>query len=652
MGLSPEYYNNCTDDVLNLYAELEDRIISDVVRRIVKTGDITETAKWQIRQAQQMGLLYDDIIKDIAKSTDKTDSEVKKMFENAGVETVNNDNRLHIQAGKSPLDIRQSESMLQILNGVYKNSLTDLKNLTGTTAITSQTAYYQACNSAFMMVSSGAFSYQQALRTVIQEVADKGATVSYPSGHIDKLDVAVRRSLLTGIGLASRQISEENSKLCGCDLMEISAHSGARPSHASWQGQIVSLSGRRGYLSKSDIGYGTGAGFGGWNCRHDWYPYYEGISTRNYTQSDLNKLNAKDIKYNGKMYSEYEISQMLRKKEREIRALKREQVAYKTALSETDEKELKTVFQSALTYTNSVIRNKSNQIQEFCNQTGYKRDRFREQVNNKTSVGHTSKNRQNGLTFSNSNGKINSKDSSNSNKFDFNIKPLGENAKEFQYTYLEQYRNTSPKYIEALTYRFNNGSEKMQNLFLNYVPYNSVATSNLPIGETPRFSPKTKKIYVNFIVDYMKNGDGNGIGARYFHEHGHLIDNVLGNISIKNVKFYDALEYDYIQLKNKFRNDKNLSTKEVNEIIRQTILNPRTDNGVSDVIHGLSYENIVGCATHPKTESGSYWNKNTIPQEAFAHMFEAQFDKAKYDKMKDFFPTALKEFEDMLEEYC
>ena len=69
------------------------------------------------------------------------------------------------------------------------------------------------------------------------------------------------------------------------------------------------------------------------------------------------------------------------------------------------------------------------------------------------------------------------------------------------------------------------------------------------------------------------------------------------------------------------------------------------------MIHGLSYENIVGCATHPKTESGSYWNKNTIPQEAFAHMFETQFDKAKYDKMKDFFPTALKEFEDMLEEY-
>ena len=408
MGLSPQYYDGCTDDVLNLYAELEDRIIADVVRRIIKTGDITETAKWQIRQAQQMGFLYDDIIKEVAKSSGKTEQTIKKMFENAGVETVNNDNRLHIQAGKSPLDIRQSESMLQILNGVYKNSLTDLKNLTGTTAITSQTAYYQACNSAFMMVSSGAFSYQQALRTVIQEVADKGATVSYPSGHVDKLDVAVRRSLLTGIGLASRQVSEENSRLCGCDLMEISAHSGARPSHSVWQGQIVSLSGRRGYLSKSDIGYGTGAGFGGWNCRHDWYPYYEGISTRNYTQSDLDKLNAKDIEYRGKMYSEYEMSQMLRGMERQSRALKRQKVALKTAVDEGQ-----TFLKSDLTALNGKIRDKSAQIQSFCSETGYKRDRFREQVGGKTSVGHTSGNTQkykdtlkNRLTSAQNNGNM------------------------------------------------------------------------------------------------------------------------------------------------------------------------------------------------------------------------------------------------------
>lgn len=48
------------------------------------------------------------------------------------------------------------------------------------------------------------------------------------------------------------EISRKNAEDLGCDLMEITAHYGARPSHAEWQGKIVSLSGRKGYLSLPD----------------------------------------------------------------------------------------------------------------------------------------------------------------------------------------------------------------------------------------------------------------------------------------------------------------------------------------------------------------------------------------------------------------
>ena len=71
---------------------------------------------------------------------------------------------------------------------------------------------------------------------------------------------------MTGIGQTTGQICLANARELGCDLMEITAHAGARRSHSAWQGQVVSLSGRKGYLSLSDIGYGTGDGFKGWNC--------------------------------------------------------------------------------------------------------------------------------------------------------------------------------------------------------------------------------------------------------------------------------------------------------------------------------------------------------------------------------------------------
>ena len=377
MGLSPDYYENCTDDIISLYSKLEDAIVSDIVRRIMKTGQITGSAEWQIKKLQEAGLLYEDILQIIADMTDSTEAHVKALFEDAGIETVEIDNESYKKAGKAPIDIRQSPAMLQVLEAGYKKTLGNMKNLTLTTANTSQTAYINACNSAYMKVSSGAFSYQEAIKQAIQETAQHGTTVLYPSRHTDRIDIAIRRAVLTGVGQTTKQVAITNAKENNWDLMEINAHSGARPSHAKWQGKVVSLSGRKGYLSLRDIGYGTGEGFGGWNCRHDWYPFIEG-DTPMYSKKQLDRLNEKNIEYNGQKYTEYEISQIQRRYEREIRTAKREQTAYRTAIEESNG-ELKEVMQTALAHSTSVVKDKQAKMREFIRQTGQQRDYFREQ---------------------------------------------------------------------------------------------------------------------------------------------------------------------------------------------------------------------------------------------------------------------------------
>ena len=377
--LTPDYYESCVDDILNLYAQLEDDIISDVIRRMMKTGFVTESAKHQAEMLQNAGLLYDDILAEISKYTDASSAQVKALFEDAGVRTVNFDNQIYRAVGLVPVDIRQSPAMRQTLEAGYRKTLGNMRNLTLTTANMGQTTYYNACNQAYMKVISGAFSYQEAIKKAVQKTAQDGAFVLYPSGHRDRVDVAVRRSVLTGVGQTCREIGLMNAEENDCDLMELSAHFGARPTHAEWQGQIVSLSGRKGYLSLSDIGYGTGDGFGGWNCRHDWFPYFEGYSRRNYTDSYLKSLNEKNIEYNGEKYSQYEISQIQRKYEREIRSAKREKVAFDTAVKETSDSELKAVMKSGSDYVNQQIKEKQAQMRDFIQQTGNKRDYFREQ---------------------------------------------------------------------------------------------------------------------------------------------------------------------------------------------------------------------------------------------------------------------------------
>ncbi|MDE5583064.1 MAG: phage minor capsid protein [Ruminococcus sp.] len=377
--LSPEYYEGCADDILRLYEQLEDDIISDVIRRIMKSGKVTATARHQIEQLQEAGLLYDDILNTIARNTDATSQHVRALFEDAGVETVRIDNRIYRENGLTPVDIRQSPAMWQTLEAGYRKTLGNMKNLTLTTANTSQTAYINACNQAYMQITSGAFSYQQAIKQAVSRAARDGAFIQYPSGHRDRLDVAVRRAVLTGVGQTCREIGLMNAEECGCDLMEITAHSGARPSHANWQGKIVSLSGKKGYLSKSDIGYGTGDGFGGWNCRHDWFPFFEGYSKPNYSKKQLEQLDERNIEYNGKLYNQYEISQIQRKMERDIRSAKREKIAFQTAVDECDEPETRQEMQSSLFDIKRKIVEKQKKMRDFISQTGQKRDYFREQ---------------------------------------------------------------------------------------------------------------------------------------------------------------------------------------------------------------------------------------------------------------------------------
>lgn len=375
--LTPEQLAHCSDDILKLYAQLEDGIIRDIARRIVKTGKVTDTGEWQINALQEVGTLHSDIISSVAKYSNLSDEQIKKLFEDASIVATEYDNEIYRANGLNPVSIKVSASALQILEAGYKKTVGNINNLTRTTAITSQTSFISACTLAEMKVTSGAFTYQQAITDAIKQVAKDGAYVLYESGHSDRLDVAVRRNVMTGIGQTTGEICLNNARELGCDLMEITAHAGARPSHAVWQGQIVSLSGRNGYLSLSDIGYGTGEGFKGWNCRHDWYPYFEG-STRMYSQKELEELDAKNVEFpDGTMHTLYEAEQRLRAFERKIRSTKRTLTACDEALNNlSDEKLLNDLKKEFETYSVK-LKSQEAEFKAFCKKTGLHTDNTR-----------------------------------------------------------------------------------------------------------------------------------------------------------------------------------------------------------------------------------------------------------------------------------
>ena len=416
-----QQYEPSADRIIALYQQLEDDILSAVIRRILKMGYVSEASKHQLEVLQAAGLLYDDIVQLIADRTDACTAQVKALFEDAGVQTVEMDNSLHEAAGALPIDIRQDSSTRQVLEAGYKKTLGTMRNLVSTTATQTQTAFIQTCDRIYMQVSSGAFSYQEAIMNALRALADTGATVSYPTGHTDRMDVAVRRCVLTGVSQTAAAVSLRQAEDAGCYLMEITAHSGARPDHAKWQGQLVTITGKDAgkiidglrVFTLSEIGYGSGEGFKGWNCRHNWHAYYPGFSTPNYTPEELKRLDEPCISYNGKLYTEYEVSQMQRAQERRVRAWKRRCITAQEGVNSATDEATRATAQAEFDRSARYLKNNEAKLKDFCRQTGQDRDRFREQVlgfNRSTAQKAVHVAKKSGLTSGGRSGTIKEKD--------------------------------------------------------------------------------------------------------------------------------------------------------------------------------------------------------------------------------------------------
>lgn len=190
------------------------------------------------------------------------------------------------------------------------------------------------------------------------------------------LESAVRMNIITGVNQTCGKLQELRADEVGWDLMELTAHSGARPSHASWQGKIVSRSGQKGYLNLDDIGYGTATGFKGVNCRHDWYPYYKG-SARTYTQKELNKWKNEKVEYNGQKISMYDATQKQRYFERNIRQDKKNLKAQQAILTSNNKDINIEEVQTEIRNIKAIQRQHNAQLNDFLNQTGLRKDNSR-----------------------------------------------------------------------------------------------------------------------------------------------------------------------------------------------------------------------------------------------------------------------------------
>ena len=198
------------------------------------------------------------------------------------------------------------------------------------------------------------------------------------------------------------------------------------------------------------------------------------------------------------------------------------------------------------------------------------------------------------------------------------------------------------EYYNILKEKFSHGNKAAKHLFAKYAGGETIDVSMYE--GTAHFNTKTKKISMHYKAD-MRNI--RGAGTTWYHEHGHLIDDSLGMVS-RDEHFKELLEQDTFQYRIKYGKEHNLKTYDkVDRAISNDLQDIRRHSAVSDLLDGLTKGNIRGCAGH----SIDYWdNQENITSEAFAHMFEAQFDEVHYKEIQKYFPKSLEYFEKKLKE--
>ena len=253
--ITGEYLENLPEPLQQIFRDLEDSIFEYICEQF-NTGDANEKAIELIRQLQRGGLPLAEIEKRIRKALQLSEAEFNRIFDGA-VER----NRAFYgdtldRVGLTAEPVREA-ALLAEEAAIRAKTLGELQNITQSLGFavrglggkvipgTIQETYVRILDVAAVKVQSGTTGYHGAIREAIDQLAASGLQwIDYPTGWHNRVEVAARRVVMTGVNQLCERYSEALAEDIGAEYVEVSAHRGARDkgvgpmNHKSWQGGI------------------------------------------------------------------------------------------------------------------------------------------------------------------------------------------------------------------------------------------------------------------------------------------------------------------------------------------------------------------------------------------------------------------------------
>lgn len=324
--LDPDYLDQAGDMVTGVYGEIEAEMLEHLCRLLLdqdatQLGQRGTTALNLLAQTQGAYLM--GIIQshqgDVNEAIARTVEDAIERSDRQDARALGNDEYLDAAMRTRPRQVSMTaQGIAEQLARDNVDMVSGVLNLwNGTVA------------EAVTKVNTGAATAERAIHQAVRRMMREGiTTVTYrdpTTGNqtvTNRIDVAVRRHVRTQIAQDGMRRTLDICGQSGVQLVEVSSHGGARPSHARWQGRVYSLNGDVDIDGEhyedfyTATGYGKVDGLGGANCRHSFGPWRPG-TPRMYEPEPRHPSGLDNDEI-------YKLTQGQRRRERDIRQTKRE----------------------------------------------------------------------------------------------------------------------------------------------------------------------------------------------------------------------------------------------------------------------------------------------------------------------------------------
>ncbi len=351
---SPEILDALPEELCELFRGLELTLLEEICSRLKIAGQLNEVTVQDIRALRAHGIDLEEIKKAIDRAAGIGEKKLDKLLD----DVVERNQQYYTEMiGLAHVTAPERLVNESDIAAIRRQSWGAYKNITGSmgflavqggrlTMLPPAKAYQWALDSALLQVQSGAVSYNQAIAAAAKQLAESGLkTAVYESGHVDSVDVAVRRAVMTGVNQLNSKYREQSMDYLETDLIEVTAHIGARDNdgpngwenHKKWQGRIFRWASKKRTSTgnypdfEKTCGYGSVTGILGANCSHEFWPFIEGVSEPTYSDEELANIDPPPFEYEGRTYTIQDAKSKQRQIERTVRKLKRRKTAFEAA---------------------------------------------------------------------------------------------------------------------------------------------------------------------------------------------------------------------------------------------------------------------------------------------------------------------------------